>query len=270
MVYDEDINAWPAGASSPSSQHRGKSSSSSNRPSCWHIATIAGLAGSAGYADGSGNVARFAAPEGIVTDSLSNTVYVAELSGNRVRRLQYRGDLTPTELVKPSNWYVSLLAGSPTGASGYVNGRGTAVRFTQPVGLARSADGVLYVADGGNHVIRKLIVDGSVTTLAGSTAGCLDGNGTAARFNAPRGVAVDNSGYVYVADMLNNRVRRVSPTGAVSTIAGTGVAGGSDGRGSTATFSGPRACAVDRKGNLYVADGAAGERIRLIQRIISR
>lgn len=234
------------------------------------VGTIAGAAGVAGYADGSGEAARFSAPEGICVDSEANTVFVSEYGGNRIRRLQYRGAQTPEELVKPGNWHVSLLAGSTSGAAGFVNGRATAVRFNGPTALARSEDGILYVADMGNHVIRKLIVDGGVSTLAGSgSAGYADGSRAAARFNAPRGVAVDRAGYVYVADSNSNRVRRVSPSGAVATIAGTGVAGGADGRGDTATFRGPRACAVDYSGNLYVSDGQFGERIRVIERIIN-
>ncbi|MGE5532240.1 MAG: hypothetical protein ACM3VW_09010, partial [Bacteroidota bacterium] len=92
------------------------------------VGTIAGAAGVAGYADGSGDAARFSAPEGICVDPEANTVFVSEYGGNRIRRLQYRGAQTPEELVKPTNWHVSLLAGSTSGAAGFVNGRSTAVR----------------------------------------------------------------------------------------------------------------------------------------------
>jgi sugar lactone lactonase YvrE len=117
------------------------------------------------------------------------------------------------------------------------------------------------VADSGNHTIRKITPAGVVTTLAGSPGqpGSADGVGSAARFNFPSGVAVDNAGYIYVADEQNCAIRRITPSGVVTTIAGRpGQIGGADGVGSTAQFSYPDGVAVDGAGNLYVADSWNG------------
>jgi sugar lactone lactonase YvrE len=240
-------------------------------PDNWTVSTIAGT-GTAGKDDGTGNVATFNEPYGVTLDQAGN-VYVTERSGNRVRRLQFKGG-NPN---LPTSWQVSLVAGdnsATNGASGDTDGTGNAARFNSPAGITVDLSGNLYVADSGNHRIRKIAnplgASGeTVSTFAGSTQGYADGTGTSAQFNAPLGIAVDSAGYLYVADTGNNRIRQISPTGAVKTVAGNGTAGIVDGTGNQARFNSPRSVTIDPAGNLYVTDGANGEVVRIIQRIIN-
>jgi sugar lactone lactonase YvrE len=250
-------------------------------PLNWSVYTIAGLAGSAVYAEGTGDVARFNFPVGIAVNPFSGTVYVSELSGNRVRRLQpARADLNQS-----TSWVTSLVAGSsvsPVGTAGNTDGFGTSARFDLPAHLALDGDSNLYVADVNNSRIRKIQPDTNVSTLAGSDFGYKDASGTAAQFGQPNGVAVDSAGYVYVADTSSHRIRRVSPTGVVTTIAGTGdtFPGDVDGPGNVARFYFPQGIAADPTGTLYVVSGGTylfaggggvtspGLRVRLIQRIL--
>jgi len=240
-------------------------------PDNWIVNTIAGT-GTAGKDDGTGNLATFNEPYGVAVDMWGN-VYVTERTGNRVRRLQFKGG----DPNLASNWQVSLVAGDNSavaGASGDADGTGSSARFNAPCGITVDRAGNLYIADSGNHRIRKIVnvlgsYGGTVSTLAGSTQGYADGTGTSAQFNTPRGISVDAAGYLYIADTGNNRIRLISPTGVVMTIAGTGSAGSVDGAGNVAQFNSPSALAISASGNLYVADGANGEVVRLIQRIIN-
>ena len=145
---------------------------------------------------------------------------------------------------------VSTLAGSVLGSA---DGAGTAAQFNRPTGVAVDASGNIYVADAKNHRIRKISSDSTVSTLAGSTEGFSEGSGTAARFSEPVGLALDASGNVYVADSDNSRIRKITPDGTVSTLAG-GSAGFADGTATTARFDSPSGVAVDAAGNVYVAD----------------
>jgi sugar lactone lactonase YvrE len=167
------------------------------------VTTLAGLARTVGYADGTGSAARFTAPRGIAADAAGN-VYVAD-GTHTIRAITSAGVVTT----------VAGLAGSP----GSGDGAGAAAQFRDPPGIAVDAAGNLYVADQGNHTIRK-IGAGVVTTIAGfaGTAGYADGNGSAARFNSPEGIAVDAAGNVYVADRGNNAIRKITPAGVVSTV----------------------------------------------------
>ena len=154
---------------------------------------------------------------------------------------------------RATQWNVSTFAG--TGVFGSANGSANSASFGNPLGVAVDGAGVVYVADSSNNRIRKIAVDGTVSTLAGSGAsGSADDSGTNATFNAPAGVATDASGNVYVTDSSNFKVRVISPTGAVKTLAGSGSAGSSDGLVSEASFGFLGDLTLDSSGNIYVAD----------------
>ena len=208
------------------------------------VSTLAGIAGSVGSADGTGAAARFYSALGVAVDGTGN-VYVADTYNHTVRKV------TPAAVV-------STLAGM-AGLTGSADGTGAAARFNSPQGVAVDRTGNVYVADKGNHTLRKVTPAGVVSTLAGMPgfAGSADGTGAAARFNAPEGVAVDGTGNVYVADTANDTLRKVTPAGVVSTLAGMpGFAGSADGTGAAARFNLPHGLAVDGTGNVYVADTA--------------
>ncbi|MBK8095185.1 MAG: choice-of-anchor D domain-containing protein [Verrucomicrobiaceae bacterium] len=143
------------------------------------------------------------------------------------------------------------------GSEGSANGTGSAARFSNSTGTAVDGDGNVYVADISNQIIRKITPAGVVTTLAGSpgSTGSTDGTGSAARFYNPSGVTADSSGNVYVADYWNHTIRKITPGGTVSTLAGLALTPGTaNGTGSTARFRYPHDVAVDGSGNVYVAD----------------
>ncbi|MGH2584934.1 MAG: protein kinase domain-containing protein [Dehalococcoidia bacterium] len=198
------------------------------------------LAGSGrwGFADGVGTQASFASLGGIAVDA-AGAIYVTDEDNHALRRITPAGE-------------VSTVAGSPK--PGFADGLGTAAQFSYPVGVAADAAGTLYVADAGNHAIRRITPTGDVTTLAGTgEPGFADGPGRQARFNNPWAVTVDGAGNVYVADKQNHRIRRIAPDGMVTTVAG-GAEGNVDGPIGRAQFSLPMGVAVDRAGAIYVAD----------------
>lgn len=154
---------------------------------------------------------------------------------------------------------VALFAGALQSA-GSRDDVGTAAQFRGPTGVAQDGAGNIYVADAGNHTIRKIAIDATVSTLAGSPgqAGSADGIGVAARFSNPRGIAVDAAGNVYVADTGNSTLRRISTTGVVTTIMGlAGQAGNTDGDAAAARLRAPTALAVNGAGTIYVVDDNA-------------
>ena len=160
------------------------------------VTTLAGTT-TAGSNNGAAALATFNGPSGIAL-SPSGTLYVAEWFNSDIRQISPAG-------------VVSTLAGS--GAAGSDDGVGTAATFSLPVGLAIGTNGVLYVADDGNNLIRMVTPAGVVATLAGSiNAGSTDGPGSTAMFNQPSGIAVDTNGNLYVADLANNMIRYVAPT----------------------------------------------------------
>jgi sugar lactone lactonase YvrE len=157
---------------------------------------------------------------------------------------------------------VRVIAGD--GVAGTRDGYADRARFSDPFGVAIAADGTVYVSDAGDsNRIRGISPDGRVFTLAGGITGFADGSGEGARFDAPSGLALDASGNLYVADTANNAIRRVTPEGIVTTIAGDGLAGYRDGPGRQARFNGPVGVAVDRLGRVIVAD-TYNDRIRII------
>jgi sugar lactone lactonase YvrE len=210
------------------------------QPSGGQIVLIAGDVGAAGGVDGPIAVARFTALAGVTVDGRGN-VYVSD--GHAVRKISTDGVVT-TVAGLASEW-------------GDADGAGATARFNSPQGLATDAAGNVYVADRDNQSIRKITPGGMVSTLAGSSSsmGANDGSGIRARFFRPCGVAVDGAGNVFVADTRNYTVRKISPAGVVSTIAGRAEeAGSTNGPGAVARFASPQGIAVDAAGNVYVTD----------------
>ena len=207
------------------------------------VTTLAGSS-TAGSANGTGSAASFYDPEGVAVNA-SGDIYVADSGNNEIRMI------TPAGVV-------STLAGSST--AGSANGTGSAASFYHPVGVAVDPAGDIIVADTDNNEIRMITPAGVVSTLAGSTtAGSANGTGSAASFYHPVGVAVDASGNIYVADFGNNEIREITPTGVVTTLAGSTTAGDANGTGSAASFFGPLGVTVDGSGMLYVTDGLNNE-----------
>ena len=146
-----------------------------------------------------------------------------------------------------------MLAGS--GTAGSANGTGASASFNSPRRLAIDATGNLYVTDAGNNLIRKITPAGVVTTVAGSgKQGRNDGPALAATFNGSMGIAADSFGNLYVVDSGDDLIRKISASGIVTTLAGTGQYASQDGTGTAAGFGNPNGIAVDGAGNLYVAD----------------
>lgn len=201
------------------------------------VTTFAG-SGVSGFADGTGTAAQFAGPRGLAFDGSGNLL-VADTSNSRIRQI------TPAGVV-------TTLAGS--GIRGYQEGSAASAQFNMPSGVAVDGSGNVYVGDTVNSRIRK-IAGGVVSTFSGSGLnGYVDGTSTVARFFGIYGLAVDGGGNVYVADTQNNRIRLVSPTGDVTTLAGSSTAGYADGTGASAQFNWPDSVVLDGSGNVYVTD----------------
>lgn len=154
------------------------------------------------------------------------------------------------------NWWkttVSTYAG--TTVAGYADGNKAVAQFNNVEGIAVDPQGNLYIADADNNRIRKITVAGIVSTIAGTgVAGFADGNASVAKFSKPTGIALDANLNIYVGDRNNHRIRKITPQGIVSTVAGTGVAGLMNGNGSVAKFNTPCGITVDAHNNIYVAD----------------
>ncbi|HTI59824.1 T9SS type A sorting domain-containing protein [Mucilaginibacter sp.] len=199
--------------------------------------------GATGTTNGTGTTARFNQPAGIAYDAVSNCLYVSDFANNQIRKVTTAGAVT-------------LFAGSAAGTAGSADGTGSAATFNGPNGIAVDPSGNIYVADQNNNEIRKITPAGVVTTFAGNTTGgSADGVGTAASFVTPSGLDLDISGNIYVTDRGNYLVRMITSAGVVTTVAGTGGSGFTNGVGTSAAISDARGITVDQSsGNIYVAD----------------
>jgi sugar lactone lactonase YvrE len=220
------------------------------------VTTLTGLAGNPGSTDGTGSAARFGnedgGPSGVAVDGAGN-VYVTDTQNHTIRKVTSAGVVTTLA----GNASTLGVTGKPVGGS--TDGTGSEARFNYPWGIAVDKAGTIYVADSLNHTIRKVTSAGVVSTLAGLggffNRGSADGTGTAVRFWGPERVAVDSAGNVYVTDTGNRTVRRITPAGVVTTLAGkVGSNGNADGTGSLARFGYPTGVAVDSAGNVYVVN----------------
>jgi len=221
------------------------------------VSTIAGpMTWARGLIDGTGSAARFDQPSGLAINSAGD-IFVAEPGNNNaIRRITPAGVVT------------TFAGGSKFGA--YLDGIGTAARFKGPEAIAIDAMGNLIVADTGNHVIRKITPAAEVTTIAGipgnfGAGGYADGPAATARFHSPSGVVVNPAGVIYVADQINHVIRQISPTGDVTTLAGSpGQSGEVDDTGSAARFTFPWRLAIDSAGDLYVVEAESIYTVRKV------
>lgn len=192
------------------------------------VSTFAGKVQTPGDVDGSATEARFNGPATLALDQHGN-LFVADEGNGTIRK------------ITPSGQVITL-------ANGYA--------FKFPEGVAVDRAGTVYVGDSNDNTIEKIAPSGEVTVLAGSPGktGAADGKGSKARFSYPAGIALDSTGNIYVADENNNAIRKVTPRGVVTTLAGGRGQGSRDGKGSLASFRGPTAVAVDAAGNVFVSD----------------
>jgi len=214
------------------------------------ISTVAGT-GSAGFSgdQGQATAARLSSPRGLALDGGAN-LYIADRENNRVRRVSTAGVISTV---------AGLGASGPGGEEALLSG---------PAGVAVDQAGNLYIADRNNHRVQRVTPVGEVSTVAGTGTAGFNGDeepAPASQLSSPSGVTVDDTGNLYIADRGNHRIRRVTPSGAISTFAGSGAAGFSgDGSSAiTAALNSPEAVAVDRLGNLYLSD-RGNQRIRKV------
>ena len=245
----------------------------------WSLSTYAGggalLEPFNGYSDGSGVYAQFSRPQGVAIDSSGN-IYVADSSNNRIRKIDSTG-------------LVTTIAGD--GTFDFADDQGTNAKFAYPYSVATDSNGNIYVADTNNYRIRKIDLNGYVTTIAGSTYGYGTGVGTNAQFLNPNGIAADSSGNIYVvdtgnirkidstfyvttiaqfiniggittdsngniyvADFYNHQIQKIDSSMNITTIAGDGENGFLDASGTNAKFGSPQGITTDSNGNIYVID----------------
>jgi sugar lactone lactonase YvrE len=253
----------------------GEIQAQSNYTTPYTFSTLAGSAGIAGSANGTGSAAQFSLPFGAAVDTAGN-LYVADFGNNLIRKITVTG-------------VVTTLAGAAR-SFGSRDGQGANAAFDGPTGVAVDATGNVYVADSRTGLARKISPTGLVTTLndnsnfgrfegpsgiavdgngnvyvsdetgtvwkiapSGSVANLLGANG-GSPFDNPQGLALDSVGNVYVADFGSDTIKKVTPGGVVTTLAGSGVAGSADGIGSAAQFDGPQGICVDASGNMYVSE----------------
>lgn len=213
------------------------------------VATVAGVS-TFGLQDGTGVDARFRNPEGVAI-SPDGDIIVADRANNSIRRVTTEG-------------VVTTIFGD--GSTGYADGDVSVAKLNYPWKVCVDKDGNIFIADNRNHAIRKIDTNGLVSTVAGTgAAGFADGPGAQAQFNQPVDVAVDDNGVLYVADNANHKIRKITPDGVVSTVAGD-ASGFKDGDVATALFKNPSGVTVDADGNIFVAD-RLNHRIRKIDMV---
>lgn len=209
------------------------------------VTTFAGS--TSGFTDGNSTDAKFKNPYGLAIDSNDN-IYVADYSNNCIRKINSAADVT-------------TLSGDSRG--GFVDGPAADARFRRPIDLALDSQNNLYITDSSNHRIR-ILSSGIVRTIAGAgNAGFADGEKTEALFNTPSFIHVDKDDNIFVSDNSNNRIRKISSTGTVTSFAGTGLAASVDASAEAASFNTPAGIISDSQGNIFVSE-ADGHKIRLI------
>ena len=226
------------------------------------ITTIAGNGSAQGTNNGDGGPAtnaRISYPFGLAIDTQGD-LFIADYSGNRIRKVDTLGIIT-------------TVAGQGTSGSnagfGGDGGPATAASLDAPQSVAVDGLGDLFIADTGNHRVRKVDASGIITTMAGTGTQGFSGDGglaTAANLNSPAGVAIDSQGNLFIADGGNNRVRKVDASGNITTVAGNGLStfGGDGGSATAAGMSGPAGVAVDAEGDLFIVDSLFNFRIRKV------
>jgi len=256
------------------------------------VTTFAG-SGTIGSANGTGTEASFNRPSNLTwgKGSQSGNLLVADIWNYKIRSITSSGVVSdaillgsdaPTDMaydsngnlfivgynehkiykLKPTDSDPTIFAGS--GTYGSADGTGTEATFYYPWAIEIDSNDNLFVSDHANHLIRKITPGGVVTTFAGSgSAGSADGTGTAATFNTPTGLSFDSSGNLFVADWLGHNIRKITPSGVVTTFAGSGTAGSTDGTGTAASFYSPLGIAIDNEDNMYIGD-ALNHKIRHI------
>jgi sugar lactone lactonase YvrE len=224
------------------------------------IITVAGT-GSAGFSGDGGPAtsAHLQNPEGVAVDS-AGTLYVADYGNHRIRQVTRDGVIT-------------TMAGTGRPGYGGDGGPATAAHLNRPCGVAVDDAGTLYITDDYNDRVRRVTPDGVISTVAGTGSSGYSGDGgdggpaIAAPLNHPVGVAVDGAGTLYITEWHHHRVRRVTPDGVITTVAGTGNSGysGDGGPASSAHLNTPSGVAVDGAGTLYITDDF-NHRIRQVTR----
>jgi len=230
------------------------------------VSNFAGLPGTSGRNVSGGvparvacNDARFNTPMGLACDK-SNRIYVCDSANNEIRVID--------------SGFVSTLAGSSTDAAGLVDGVGHVARFNAPNGIDVDASGIVYVADTDNHAVRKITPSGSVLTISGDTGGAGSGDeenvqadGTSKQLSAPKSVACDASGNVFILDSANFKIKKLTPNGWLYLHSGSGVEGTSLGDGGatpatctsfTCEYGLNTSCKMDKSNNLYVVSRGEG------------
>jgi hypothetical protein len=228
-------------------------------PQNWKVTTIAGALNGGDLSNTTGDLARFSNQVSDLLYPNERALVVADKNNSKIKIIELRGTGDTA-----SDYYVRVLAGS---TAGFNDGTGSGAQFLLPAGLALTKSGDIFVTD--SNKIRRVDLAGKVTTFAGSaSSGSKDSPAPlSATFGIILGIAAEPSGYLYVADSTQRQIRRIAPSGAVTTVAGNAATiGNDDGSGNTATFNGLVGLAVGPGGDVYVTDR---HRVRMVQRIIT-